>query len=553
MPEVSPPLVEGGWEEWGVESDSTLVLEQGALRLDPSGESAESTLCGDDPMAWDPQGDRIATARASGGPRPPGGADLRCELGVGPRLATRDLRDTLPHGSLKRGTDLESDLRTPAVRFPRLVAAQIRDHLTHRAGVVALGGEPASREYGPGLVWREIEAGGDQDAISGEQGDGESSSSQNEPERVEAEHGIPLQRATAVDAPRPGEDDPLPMEREHAPSPEAGLGSEGADLPSMPVGDAFAVRISHLSKVFQDERSREEIVAVRNLDLQIRHGQIYGLIGPNGAGKSTLMRIVATLLAPSFGSVEVCGHDSFTEREEVCRKLGFMPELFNLYEELTVEEYLDFFAAAYGVPRERRARVIDDVIELTDLGVRRKSLSGTLSKGMRQRLLLAKTLIHDPEVLILDEPTSGMDPQARIEFRNIVRTLARMGKTIIISSHILPDLSSICTAFGIMERGSMRVSGTFEEVAGALRMTAKVEIGFLSAPQTVFAFLDRIPEAIAPKLGDGKVEFGFEGDEAALAELLRRFVNEGITVTRFVRRECDLEEIFLQIGADRVQ
>jgi len=313
------------------------------------------------------------------------------------------------------------------------------------------------------------------------------------------------------------------------------------------------VRIERLTKIYEAERSEGEIVAIRSLDLQVPRGQIYGLIGPNGAGKSTLMKIVATLLAPTFGRVEVCGHDTWTDREAACRELGFMPELFHLYEELTVEEYLEFFAGAYGVPRERRRRTIEDVVELTDLGVRRKSLSGSLSKGMRQRLLLAKTLIHDPSVLILDEPTSGLDPQARIEFRNIVRTLSRLGKTIIISSHILPDLSTICTAFGIMERGSMRVSGTFEEVTRSLRMTARVEVSFLGGPKRVSSIIERLPAAISPKLGDRTLEFGFEGDDEALAALLRRLVDEGVGVTRFVRRECDLEEIFLQIGADKVQ
>jgi len=313
------------------------------------------------------------------------------------------------------------------------------------------------------------------------------------------------------------------------------------------------VRVERLTKIYEEERSDREIVALRSLDLQIPRGQIYGLIGPNGAGKSTLMKIIATLLPATFGRVEVCGHDTWSDREAACRELGFMPELFHLYEELTVEEYLEFFAGAYGVPRARRKRTIEDVIELTDLGVRRRSLSGALSKGMRQRLLLAKTLIHDPTVLVLDEPTSGLDPQARIEFRNIVRTLSRLGKTVIISSHILPDLSTICTAFGIMERGEMRVSGTFEEVTRTLRMTARVEIGFLGGPQRVSAIVERIPEAIAPKLGERTLEFGYEGDEDALAKLLRRFVEEGVPVTRFVRRECDLEEIFLQIGADQVQ
>ena len=331
------------------------------------------------------------------------------------------------------------------------------------------------------------------------------------------------------------------------------MGSPAEALPEVGESAECSVRIEHLTKVYDEKSGAQKIVAVRDLSLEIRAGEVYGLIGPNGAGKTSLMQMIATLLEPSFGRIEVCGYDTWDQRLEVCRRLGFMPELFYLYEELTVEEYLDFFAGAYGVGRARRKRVIEDVIELTDLGVRRKTMSGSLSKGMRQRLLLAKTMIHDPEVLILDEPTSGMDPQARIEFRNIVKTLARMKKTIIISSHILPDLSSFCTSFGIMEQGKMRISGTFDEVSRALEMIDRVEVEFLGSPEAVSRFLATCSHAKSPKLRDDGVTFGFEGTSEDLAGILRGFHEAGIPVTHFVRRKTDLEEMFLQIGADKVQ
>ena len=362
--------------------------------------------------------------------------------------------------------------------------------------------------------------------------------------------------------PDPGEDS-ASAEGSTASTPAAGA-SDGAVATSI-AADAhpgsgsetpareLAVEIGQLTKVFHPQQGSSRIVALRSVDLQIPVGEVFGLIGPNGAGKSTLMRILATLEPPSFGWAKVRGRDTWEEREEVCRILGFMPELFHLYEELKVEEYLDFFAGAYGIPAAHRARTIDDVIELTDLGVRRKDYCGSLSKGMRQRLLLAKTLIHDPDLLILDEPTSGLDPQARIEFRNIVKTLARMGKTIIISSHILPDLSSFCTSFGIMERGVMLIHGDFETVSRSLRLVDRVEVDFLGPAGPVLEVLEKIEGAAKPKLGDGTVEFGFEGAPEDLARCAKAFHTAGIPITRFVRSKTDLEEIFLRIGAEKVQ
>ena len=297
----------------------------------------------------------------------------------------------------------------------------------------------------------------------------------------------------------------------------------------------------------------DDLVAIDRMDLDIPQGAIYGLIGPNGAGKTTLLRIIATLLTPTYGRIRAAGFDCDREREDVCRRIGFMPETFPLYDELMVWEYLEFFAGAYGVPHDKRERTIESVLELTELGVRRDALTGTLSKGMRQRLLLAKTLIHDPELLLLDEPTSGMDPQARIEFRNIIRTLGKMGKTIMISSHILSDLSAFCSAVGIMERGRLLVSGTIEEVRKALEIDAQVMVSFLETSIDPMVVLRKIPNVLEVRKSGKNVVFTYDGTTETKAEILARLIHMGIRVTGFVERENDLEQIFLQVGATKVQ
>ncbi|MGE3166901.1 MAG: ABC transporter ATP-binding protein [Planctomycetota bacterium] len=317
----------------------------------------------------------------------------------------------------------------------------------------------------------------------------------------------------------------------------------------------FAIETHALTRTFDAKATGSEPVrALRGLTLQIPRGEIFGLIGPNGAGKTTLMRILATLEEPDHGWARVAGHDCSEQRIEVCRRVGFMPELFSLYEDLKVWEYLEFFAGAYEVPPAEIAKTVDAVIELTDLGVRRDSFAGTLSKGMRQRLLLAKTLIHDPEVLILDEPTSGMDPQARIEFRNLIRTLGKMGKTIIISSHILSDLSEYCTSVAILEQGDVRAHGTIAELQTKLQVRAQFDLTYIATGTDAKVVLGRRDGVRGLRRRDDGVSF--ELDDAspeARAALLADLIAAGVRVTAFQERGNDLEDIFLQVGATRVQ
>ena len=199
----------------------------------------------------------------------------------------------------------------------------------------------------------------------------------------------------------------------------------------------------------------DKTLAVAGLDLDIAAGEIFGLVGPNGAGKTTTLRILATLLVPDRGDAEVAGASVRRNPNDVRRVLGFMPDSFGVYDDMKVWEYLDFFARCYGIPAERRRRTIGDLLELVDLGAKRDVYVQGLSRGMQQRLCLAHTLVHDPQVLLLDEPASGLDPRARVELRELLRELRSLGKTILVSSHILPELEELCTSVAIIDRGQV--------------------------------------------------------------------------------------------------
>src|SRR5579875_2633598 len=231
------------------------------------------------------------------------------------------------------------------------------------------------------------------------------------------------------------------------------------------IGNRFMtaiVQVKGLEKVYRV--GRQKLHAVKGIDLELEQGDIFGFIGPNGAGKTTTLKILATLLPPTAGTALIAGHDVVTEPDAVREVIGYMPDFFGVYDDIKVWEYLDFFAAAYRIPKARRAGIIDDVLALTDLTVKKDSYVEELSTGMKQRLCLAKTLIHDPKVLLLDEPAAGLDPRARIEIKELFKELRAMGKTIVISSHILPELADFCNHVGIIERGRMLISGSVTEV-----------------------------------------------------------------------------------------
>src|SRR6266446_4377913 len=220
------------------------------------------------------------------------------------------------------------------------------------------------------------------------------------------------------------------------------------------------IEIKHLRKEYKDKPEP----AVKDLCLELEQGDIFGFIGPNGAGKTTTIKMLATLLTPTAGTAYVDGIDVVRNPEAVRAIVGYMPDFFGVYDDIKVWEYLDFFAAAYRIPKDTRPQIIDDVLTLTDLNVKKDSYVESLSRGMKQRLCLAKTLVHDPKVLLLDEPASGLDPRARIEIKELLKELKSMGKTIMISSHILPELADFCNKIGIIEQGELIVSGDVMEI-----------------------------------------------------------------------------------------
>jgi ABC-2 type transport system ATP-binding protein len=295
----------------------------------------------------------------------------------------------------------------------------------------------------------------------------------------------------------------------------------------------------------------DRTLAVAGIDLVVEQGEIFGLVGPNGAGKTTTLRMLATLLRPSAGTAEIGGWSVTRNADEVRRVIGFMPDVFGVYDDMKVWEYLDFFARCYGLPAAGRRRMIGDLLELVDLGDKRDDYVQTLSRGMEQRLCLAHALVHDPQVLLLDEPASGLDPRARVELRELLRELRSLGKTILISSHILPELEELCTSVAIVDRGLVLAQGRVSDIERRLRFGAVLRVRLLLEGEALEAARARFAEdadvASAVLLDDGTIELGFRGDDAASARLLAASVTEGLPIVSFARAASDLEELFLQV------
>jgi ABC-2 type transport system ATP-binding protein len=306
---------------------------------------------------------------------------------------------------------------------------------------------------------------------------------------------------------------------------------------------AAIIELRDLTKCYGD------LTAVDSLDLDIEEGAVFGFIGPNGAGKTTTMRILTTLLRPTSGEARVAGHSVTTDPLAVRRLIGYMPDFFGVYEDMKVWEYLDFFAACYDVPPASRPAMIDDLLALVDLGQKREAYVESLSRGMKQRLCLARTLTHDPRVLILDEPASGLDPRARIEMRELLRELRKMGKTIFFSSHILSEVADICTSIGVIENGRLLAAGDVADMMSRLRGHRLLAVRLMpgAAVDDVRTWLAGEPGVLSVDTVGDALRVDFSGDDAAVSGLLARLVSRGRPVLSFTEEKGDLEDVFLHV------
>lgn len=294
-------------------------------------------------------------------------------------------------------------------------------------------------------------------------------------------------------------------------------------------------------------------VALHNLDLTVNQADLFGFIGSNGAGKTTTLRILATFLAPSGGRAEILGHDVVKDADSVRHIIGYMPDFFGVYKDMEVTEYLDFFGACYKIPSAQRDKIVADVLELVGLSEKKGALIGALSRGMQQRLGLARVLIHDPKVLLLDEPASGLDPRARIEMMAILQELQRLGKTIIISSHILSELETLCNRVAIIEKGRLIYSGPVQGMRDQMSAGRVVWVKVSSDPEQAVRILRARPEVADVSLADGRIKVtlaSHDADHSIVAEVL---VKEGARLCELREDEIGLEEVFLRVTKGETQ
>jgi len=289
------------------------------------------------------------------------------------------------------------------------------------------------------------------------------------------------------------------------------------------------------------------LAAVIDLDLTIEEGDIFGFIGPNGAGKTTTMRILATLLEPTRGTALINGLSVTKQGKKVRRLVGYMPDFMGVYDDLKVFEYLEFFAAAFGIERRRRKSIVEGVLELTDLKSKQNVDVDSLSRGMQQRLGVARVLVHDPKVLILDEPASGLDPRARIEIRELLRELKKMGKTIMISSHILSELEEICDRVGIIEHGRMVFSGSMEEIISRLGIQSKVRVKVLNNRPKAVELLSALPQVRQVQTLDDYIAVAFHEGQTGDGIIARTLVNGGVDIISIQPEKLKLDDAFLQL------
>jgi ABC-2 type transport system ATP-binding protein len=296
-----------------------------------------------------------------------------------------------------------------------------------------------------------------------------------------------------------------------------------------------------------------KLVALNNLHLEIESGECFGYIGPNGAGKTTTIRILATLLQPTWGEARVCGHVVGYESRKIRPLIGYVPDFFGAYEDMVVQEYLEFFAAAYDITGKKRTQIVGDVLELTDLSYKRDALVDSLSRGMKQRLSIARVLLHDPRVLLLDEPASGLDPRARIEIRELLKELHRMGKTIIISSHILPELADLCTSIGILEHGDLVFHGSVREAVRRARLGTTVHIVTPDDQERARQLLSGLPNVADVQLNNGSLVVSLSAETADFSFIAEAMLQNRLRIQEIKQEEVNLETAFMRLTKGIVQ
>ncbi len=287
--------------------------------------------------------------------------------------------------------------------------------------------------------------------------------------------------------------------------------------------------------------------AVKDISLSLEPGDAFGFLGPNGAGKTTTIKILATLLSPTGGDAFIGGYSVKKEPEKIRQIMGYMPDFFGIYDQVKAWEYLDFFASAYKVEKSKRKTIISDVLELTDLYGKRNDYVDNLSRGMKQRLCLARVLIHDPQVLLLDEPASGLDPRARIEMRALLKELRTMGKTIFISSHILTELSDLVNKIGIIEAGELLAFGEVDMILKNLAPVKVMKINVLETPDGAVKVLETSPLVNKIDVKERSIQFEFKGTDDELSILVKSLITDGVKLVGLQEQKVDLESVFMKI------
>ena len=290
-----------------------------------------------------------------------------------------------------------------------------------------------------------------------------------------------------------------------------------------------------------------EMYAIQQINIDLEEGDLFGFIGPNGAGKTTTMRIIATLLNPTSGDAFVCGNSVLTKPAETRRLVGYMPDFFGVYDDMKVIEYLEFFAAAYRISGAERRRRCNEMLEIVDLDFKRDAFANTLSRGQTQRLGLARVLLHDPSVLLLDEPLSGLDPRARIEMRDLLRRLGKMGKTIIVSSHILPELADVCNKIGIIDRGVMTVNAAVADVMRQVRERIVLHVQVAERQQEAATVLQEQDEVDSVIEADARLVVTLKADATSYSSLARLLIEAGFDLLLFQEEEVNLEAAFMAL------